>query len=149
MANCYLLTTSLIFFLVNLYCGSYKKLPYLFFEMSSLAGITSILNHYYHNNYIRILDRIFISFYVVWMFLTLDNFELDENEKLLIYRTFGFGISSITSAIFLRHSFENNINDENLYLINLTSTSCTIVHLFSHFVLIYGYIFLSSKCINY
>lgn len=142
MANSYLLTTSLIFFIINFYTNSYRELPHLFYEMSSLAGMTSILNHYYHNNYIRILDRTFISSYVVWMFLTLDNFELDENEKLLIYRTFGFGILSILTAIYLRHSFENYDNTR------IKSTCCTIVHLFSHFALIYGYLYLSSKCIE-
>lgn len=148
MSNIYLLITSFIFFCFNIYIKIHRELPFLFFEYSTIAGIISILNHYYDNLNIRKIDRAYISAYIIYVFLTMEDFKIISDERYIIYHRIGEGTISIIIAIYLRYLFENNKNNDidSLIKIKFQSLLCTIFHLFSHFSLLYGYYILTSKC---
>lgn len=107
-----------------------------------------MLNHYYHYLLIRIIDRVFISFYVIYIFQYMESFNLNDNQKEEIYYILFKGIVAIIIAIYLRFLFENNFStdEKSIRFKEMVSVLCTITHLYSHFMLIYGYLFLVSTC---
>lgn len=137
MANFYLFCTSTLFFIINIYIyiNYYFNINKIFSIMSFIAAITSMLNHYYHNAIIRLIDRIFISIYVLYLYNLISNSYFLPNEKLMLNFLLISGVISILTAIRLRYLFENHIGN-----ITITDFKCTLIHLYSHLILIVGYL---------
>lgn len=132
MANIVLLTSSVIFFLTVMLSKSYYIIPDYLFYSSFILGITSILNHKNCCPKLRIIDRICASSYVVTMITLIIN----KNLNYLLKYCFT-GVLAIIIAIYLRSYFnKDEISKENVFSL------CTILHLYSHCILISVYTYL-------
>lgn len=140
MANFHLFCSSIVF-LISIIGSNYiygiTKYNKLFTLMSYIAAITSILNHHYHNFVIRIIDRVYISIYTLYLFNLINWLKLTISERMIFIFLLVSGVIAILTAIRVRYLFENVISNSNKEFI-LVYNKCTLIHLYSHIVLIIG-----------
>lgn len=122
MANLCLFISSILF--SSLVCLCYQNM--LFYNMNSLLGITSILNHGLTNNMIKKIDGIYVPIYVVYICHFIKDLIFDHKLiKPLIYLGIFSGVVSVMFAMFIRKTFKR----ETYY--------STLVHLCSHIILMF------------
>lgn len=132
MANIVLLSSSVVFFIVVILSKLHCNVPNYLFISSYILGITSILNHKNCCKNLRIIDRTYACIYLVSMITLIINKKLNYLLKYIFS-----GVLSITLAIYLRSHFNNNeLNKEEVFSL------CTILHLYSHCILILVYLYL-------
>jgi len=134
MSNKYLFFTSMVFFFLNLYTNYVSTLPLYIFELSLIAGITSILNHYFDNQIIQMIDRIYITTYVIYMFISIE-------KTILRIILITIGVLSVSSAMYMRDVFRfDEVFHFNILTAQKHATLCVLLHLLSHCILIYVYL---------
>ena len=129
MTNSYLFISSVLFSTLVSLC--YRNM--MFYNMNLLLSITSMLNHGLTNNTIKKIDRIYAKIYVVYVCYFIKDLDFDHKLiKPLIYLGIFSGVVTVLFAIFIRKTYRK----ETYY--------STIVHICSHFILMFLFYIIDS-----
>lgn len=132
ISNPVLFTTSTLFMLVNLYTTFTYKINLKFSALGIIAALTSMLNHGIKNSTLRLIDRIYIPFYIISNVIKILNFK--GRKKYTILGLISAGVSLVLTAMYIRYEFEK-IDCDTEVKRKLIFRS-TFLHLCSHFILI-------------